>query len=41
MVGVQDKFGESGEPAELAIKYKLMPKDIAEAAERVIKRKFP
>jgi transketolase len=40
MVGIQDRFGESGEPMALAIKYKLMPQDIADAAKRVLKRKL-
>jgi len=38
-VGVQDKFGESGEPEELAIKYGLSKKSIVEAAKKVLKRK--
>jgi transketolase len=39
MVGTQDIFGESGEPAELMKKYHLMPEDIITAAEKAIKRK--
>ena len=38
-VGVKDIFGESGEPEELAIKYKLTEEFIAEAAIRSFKRK--
>ncbi|NLO89866.1 MAG: transketolase family protein [Clostridia bacterium] len=38
-VGVRDVFGESGTPEELLAKYGLSPKDIAAAAERVIRRK--
>lgn len=38
-VGVKDIFGESGEPEELAIKYKLTAEFIAEAAIRSFKRK--
>jgi transketolase len=39
MIGTQDSFGESGKPNELLVKYGLDAKNIAEAAERVIKRK--
>jgi transketolase C-terminal domain/subunit len=39
MVGLNDTFAESGEPHELSVKYKLMPMDIVEAAERVLRRK--
>jgi transketolase len=39
MVGVQDTFGESGEPDELAEKYGLTGPYIAAAARRVIDRK--
>jgi len=38
-VGVKDTFGESGEPEELAEKYGLTGKYIANAAEKVLKRK--
>jgi transketolase len=38
-VGVRDVFGASGEPEELAAHYGLGARSIAEAAERVIKRK--
>ena len=38
-IGVQDVFGESGEPDELAAKYGLAGPSIAEAARRVIARK--
>jgi len=38
-VGVQDQFGESGEPEELLKKFGLTPKHIKEAVKRVIKRK--
>lgn len=38
-IGMQDVFGESGEPKELIKKYKLTPEDIAAAAKRVLKRK--
>jgi len=39
MVGLLDTIAESGEPNDLSIKYKLMPNDIVEAAERVLWRK--
>ena len=39
MVGIRDRFGESGSPWELMKKFHLMPEDIAEAAKRAIKRK--
>ncbi len=39
-IGVKDTFGESGEPEELAEKYCLTGKFIAEAAKRVISRKL-
>jgi len=39
MIGVQDKFGQSGEPEELMIKYGLKSKNIIEAIKKVIKRK--
>ena len=38
-IGVRDEFGESGEPEELAEKYKLTGPYIAEAARKVIARK--
>lgn len=38
-VGVEDRFGESGEPDELADTYGLSGPGIAEAAKRVIARK--
>lgn len=38
-IGMQDVFGESGEPKELIKKYKLTPEDIAAAVKRVLKRK--
>jgi transketolase len=39
MIGVQDTFGESGEPEELAEKYGLTGTYIAAAARRVVGRK--
>ncbi len=39
IVAVQDRFGESGEPEELAVKYGLSGEHIARAATRVIGRK--
>ena len=38
-VGIADVFGESGEPDELAAKFRLTAKDIVEAARRVLRRK--
>jgi transketolase len=38
-VGLNDRFGESGEPAELAEHLGIGARAIAEAAERVLKRK--
>jgi transketolase len=38
-IGVQDRFGQSGTPAELMAEYKMTPTDIVAAVERVIKRK--
>lgn len=38
-IGMQDSFGESGEPNELLTKYKMKSKDIIEAVKRVIQRK--
>ncbi len=39
-IGVEDTFGESGEPDELAKKYHLTGKFIAEAAKRAVDRKL-
>ncbi len=39
MVGVKDRFGESGSPWELMKKFHLMPEDIAAASKRVLNRK--
>jgi transketolase len=39
MVGVQDTFGESGEPDELAEKYGLTGPYIAAAARRALERR--
>jgi transketolase len=39
LVGVQDTFGESGEPAEILAKYGLTAQKIAEAAQRAVARK--
>ncbi len=39
MVGVRDRFGQSGTPEELLIEYALTAKDIVQAAQSVIKRK--
>ena len=39
IIGVQDRFGESGEPNELLEKFGLTAKNIIEAAKRAIKRK--
>jgi len=39
MIGVQDTFGESGEPDELAEKYGLTGPYIAAAARRAMERK--
>lgn len=38
-VGIQDTFGESGEPDELMVKYGLTAQDVAKAAKCVLKRK--
>ncbi len=38
-VGVDDKFGQSGTPAELFDHYRLTSKDIIQAVKRVLKRK--
>jgi transketolase len=40
-VGVRDRFGESGEPDELALRYGLDAQSIAFAARRAIRRKHP
>ncbi len=39
MVGVHDRFGESGEPGELMRKFGLVSENVAEAVKRVLKRK--
>ena len=39
MVGVQDRFGESGTPDELMAEFHLIAKDIIESVKKVIKRK--
>jgi transketolase len=39
MVGVQDHFGESGTPEELAIKYGLKAENIVKAVKKVMERK--
>lgn len=39
MIGIQDTFGESGTPEELAEKYGLTSQHILEAAQKVLKRK--
>ncbi len=38
-IGMQDCFGESGQPEELAKKYELTSNDIVKAAQRAIRRK--
>lgn len=38
-VGVQDTFGESGEPDEIMTKYGITTRKVVMAAERVVKRK--
>ena len=38
-VAVNDKFGESGKPADLMKKYGLHSSDIIKATHRVLKRK--
>ena len=35
-VGVRDRFGESGEPDELMVKFGLVAKNIIEAAKKAI-----
>lgn len=39
MVGMQDSFGESGQPEELLAKYKMDKEAVIQAANRVLKRK--
>lgn len=39
MIGINDRFGESGDPWELMKKFHLMPEDIVAACEKAIKRK--
>lgn len=39
MIGVQDRFGESGAPEELMKEFHLLADDIKEAVKRVLKRK--
>ena len=39
LIGIQDRFGESGEPDELFKLFKLTPKDLAQAAQEIISRK--
>ncbi len=39
MVGVQDRFGESGQPEELMKEFHLLADDIKEAVKKVVKRK--
>jgi len=39
-VGVNDTFGESGEPKELAKKYNIWSSNIIQASKRIIKRKI-
>ena len=39
MVGIQDRWGESGAPDELMREFNLVAKDIKEAVKKVIKRK--
>lgn len=38
-VGIKDQFAESGEPDDLAVKYCLMPEDIAGAVRKVLLKK--
>ncbi|MEK7449806.1 MAG: transketolase family protein [Planctomycetota bacterium] len=40
MVGIKDRFGQSGSPEELLKEYHLMPEDIVQAVRRVIRRKI-
>ena len=39
IIGVKDRFGESGEPAQLLEAFDLTAKNIIEAAKKAIKRK--
>ena len=39
IIGVQDRFGESGEPNELLEKFGLTSKNVIESAKRAIKKK--
>jgi len=39
IIGVQDRFGESGEPAQLLEKFGLTAKNVIKAAKKAIKRK--
>lgn len=39
MVGVNDKFGESGKPADLLDKYGMSVADVADAVRKAVKRK--
>ena len=39
IIGVQDRFGESGEPNELLKSFGLMAEDVVKAVKKVIKRK--
>ena len=39
MIGVQDRFGESGSPDELMKEFGLTAKDIKAAVKKVLKRK--
>lgn len=39
MIGIQDRFGESGEPAQLLKEFGLTHTDVARAAKRVLRRK--
>ncbi len=38
MIGMQNTFGESGEPDELLVKYGMKAKDIVKAVKKVLKR---
>ena len=38
-IGMQNSFGESGEPDELLEKYKMKSKDIVNACKKVLSRK--
>jgi len=39
MIGVQDRFGESGSPEELMKEFRLLAKDIKTSVKKVLKRK--